>query len=109
MPEVWVPGMAGPHEDFVARLHREIERFARERDIDRAYVEVELRDGSRFGLDRVSPEPGYGFITLTPQAQEDDPEEIVVQIGAIARIDLFRAEEHRARLGFTPGFPPASP
>ena len=102
MREVWLPGMAGPHEDFVGRLHREIERFASDREVERAYVEVELRDGSRFALERVSPEPGYGFITLTPQSgQEDVPEQIVVPIVAIARIDLARAEEERARLGFS--------
>jgi hypothetical protein len=94
--------MAGPHEDFVERLHRQIERFAREREIERAYVEVELRDGLRFALERVSPEPGYGFITLTPQAeQEDVPEQLVVPIGGIARIEFTRAEEERSRLGFS--------
>ena len=29
MPELWVPGAAGPSlEDFVARLHKTIESFA---------------------------------------------------------------------------------
>src|SRR5215211_5595713 len=102
MPEVWVPGMAGPHEDFVARLHRQIDSFAREREIEKAYVEVELRDGSRFALDSISAEPGYGFITLSPQpAQDDVPEQLVIPIGAIARIEFARAVEERARLGFS--------
>jgi hypothetical protein len=101
MPDVWVPGMAGPHEDFVARLHREIERFASERELEKAHVEIELRDGSRFPLEAVSPEPGYGFITLTPPVREDEPEQIVVQIGAIARIDLCRVAEGRTQVGFS--------
>ena len=102
MPDVWVPGMTGPNEDFVGRLHRQIERFAREQQIESAYVEVELRDGSRFALESVSAEPGYGFLTLTPQAeQEDVPEQLVVPIASIGRIDLARAEEEHGRLGFS--------
>ena len=95
--------MEGPNEDFVGRLHRQIERFAREQEIEHAYVEVELRDGSRFALESVSPEPGYGFITLTPQAEEEEdvPGQLVVPIGAIGRIELARAEEERGRLGFS--------
>jgi hypothetical protein len=103
MPELWLPGAEGPHDDLVRRLHGLIERFAKDRDIPRTCVEVELRDGSRFALDSVSPEPGYGFITLTPKGDEDEdvPEQLLVPIGAIARIELRRAEEERAQLGFS--------
>jgi hypothetical protein len=102
VPELWLPGAAGPYDDFVARLHTLIERFAKDRELPRACVEIELRDGSRFTLESVAPEPGYGFITLTPQAGEEDaPEQLVVPIGAIARLELWRAEEERAQLGFT--------
>lgn len=31
MRELWLPGVEGPHEEFVARLHRQIERFASSR------------------------------------------------------------------------------
>ena len=93
--------MQGPHEDFVARLHREIERFASEREIERAVVEVELRDGSRFVLERLSPEPGYGFITLTPIPQEDVPSELIVPISVIVRIELTVASEAPERFGFS--------
>jgi hypothetical protein len=101
MPDVWTPGMAGPHEDFVARLHREIERFAREREIEQAVVEVELRDGSRFMLERLSPEPGYGFITLAPAPGEDVPNELIVPITGIARIELTMAADAPERFGFS--------
>ena len=106
MPELWIPGLAGPHEDFVQRLHRQIERFAQEREIERASVEVELRDGSRFRLDRVMPEPGYGFITLVPHEQqhsdEDEvPAELIVPIGLIERIDVYEVHEQRGRVGFS--------
>jgi hypothetical protein len=102
---VWIPGMAaGPLEEFVNRLHRGIEAYAREAGIERAFVEVELADGSRYSLDRVSPEPGFGFVTLRPHARPDDedvPEAIVVHVGTIRRIDLSRAEDQRERFGFT--------
>jgi hypothetical protein len=106
VPELWIPGLAGPHEDFVQRLHRQIERFAQEREIEQASVEVELRDGSRFRLDRVMPEPGYGFITIVPHEQqrsdEDDvPAELIVPIGLIERIDVYEAHEQRGRVGFS--------
>ena len=106
MPELWIPGLAGPHEDFVQRLHRQIERFAQEREIERASVEVELRDGSRFRLDRVMPEPGYGFITIVPHEQqriqeEDVPAELIVPISLIERVELHEAHDERGRFGFS--------
>src|SRR5947207_450035 len=101
MPELWVPGMEGPAEGFVARLHHEIERFAAEHKIDKAFVEVELRDGSRFPLERVSAEPGYGFITLTPVAMEDVPDELIIPIAAIGRIELSKAADRPERFGFS--------
>jgi hypothetical protein len=106
VPELWIPGLAGPHEDFVQRLHRQIERFAQEHEIERASVEVELRDGSRFRLDRVMPEPGYGFITIVPHEEqrrdeEDVPAELIVPIGLIERIELHEAHDERGRFGFS--------
>jgi hypothetical protein len=101
MPDVWTPGMAGPHEDFVARLHRVIERFAQEREVETPVVEVELRDGSRFMLERLSPEPGYGFITLAPVQGEDIPNELIVPITGIARIELTMTGDAPERFGFS--------
>jgi hypothetical protein len=106
VPELWVPGLAGPHEDFVQRLLRHIERFAREREIEHAAVEVELRDGSRFRLGGVLPEPGFGFITIVPHeeqrtAEDDVPAEVIVPIGQIERIDVYEARDQRGRFGFS--------
>ncbi len=77
-------------------------------DIERAFVEVELADGSRLPLDSISAEPGSGFVTLTPhpEAEEDYPGQVIVPVVSIRRIELARAEEQRAALGFsfpTPG------
>jgi hypothetical protein len=100
--DVWTPGKAGPHEDLVARIHRQVERFARERDVERAVVELELRDGSRFELDAILPEPGYGFVTIRPHPGEEDvPPELIVPVGLIERIELYAAQDKPSRLGFT--------
>jgi len=101
MRDLWLPGVAGPHDEFVARLHRQIQRFAEHRSIPRAVVEVELRDGSRFKLDTISPEPGYGFVTLTPHSGEETPDELIVPVGSIERVDLYAAEDEEPRFGFT--------
>jgi hypothetical protein len=103
VPELWLPGVEGPHEDFVERVHRQIERFAQRAGVERAMVDVELTDGSRFVLDSLSPEPGYGFVTIRPHAEADAevPEELIVPIVSLRRIELARAEEQRGRFGFT--------
>jgi hypothetical protein len=100
--DLWVPGVEGPHDEFVERLHRQVARFAREAGVARAYVEVVLQDGSRFALDSIEPEPGYGFVTLRPHPDVDEelPEAVVVPIGTIRRLELDRAEEERAAFGF---------
>ena len=103
MGELWLPGVSGPHEELVARLHRLIERFAAEQKIERAVVEVELADDSRFALDGIEAEPGFGFVTLRPHPDEDEelPGQMIVPLGSIRRIELYAREEARQRLGFT--------
>jgi hypothetical protein len=98
---------AGPLDEFVQRLLRQIAAFASEAGVERAYVVVELVDGWRFALDSLSAEPGFGFVTLHPHPDEDEdlPERVVVPVGWIKRIELDRAMEERKRLGFSP--PPA--
>jgi hypothetical protein len=93
MPDLWVPGAAMPSiDDFVERLHRQIERFASECPGGQAQVGLELRDGSLVPLESILPEPGYGFVTLRPHGNEK--EEVVVAVGAIARIRLSPPEQH---------------
>ena len=66
-------------------------------------VEIELVDTSRFILDRILPEPGFGMITIYVQRRDDEtPDALVVPIGSIRRIELRRATEERvARFGFS--------
>lgn len=92
MPELWTPGMAGPLDDFVGRIHRRIEAFASEHGLERAMVEVELSDGALLRLQSISAEPGYGFLTLVPHAEAGEPEEVIVPLGAIRQLTLRRAE-----------------
>ena len=114
MPELWVPGATGPSlEDFVKRIHRTIEEFAAQRGWDSAVVQVTLHDGTTFSLYSMSPEPGYGLVTLCPYPEDEQqpwprrdeeepvpPDGLIVPIGSIMRITLGQPEE-RTRFGFT--------
>lgn len=94
-PELWVPGAAEPSlDDFVARIHRQIEQFTATHTADRSHVEVELADGERLTLRSLSSEPGYGFLTLSVEG-----EQMIVPVGSIRRITLGPADEDR-RPGF---------
>ena len=92
--------MAGPLEDLVARIHRRIEAFAAEHGLAQAQVEVELSDGALLRLSKLSPEPGYGFLTLVPHAEDGEPQELIVPIGAIRQLTLSRAEAE-SPIGFS--------
>ena len=103
MPELWTPVVEGPHEAFVDRVHRAIARFAEATGVERPIVEVELADTSRFVLERIEPEPGFGMITIyVKDAHERDlPDALVIPIGLIRRFELRKAPEERvARFGF---------
>ena len=91
-------------EDFVARLNKEIERFAHEHAEGRAAVEVELADGALLQLVSILPEPGYGFVTLCPHAEEGEPaEERIVPVGAIREFRVCVPEDRpHFRVGFAP-------
>jgi len=89
-----VPGAPQPSlEDFVARIHKRVEAFAREHGEGEAAVEAELHDGALFRLLTIEPEPGYGFVTLCPY-EEGEPSELIVPVGAIRSIRVKRVEEH---------------
>jgi hypothetical protein len=93
MSELWVPG-APSADDFVARIHQQIGRFGETHGLDQARVEVELRDGTRHVLDTLSPEPGYGFITLRPHPEEEgEREELIVPLASVTHIRISPAEQ----------------
>jgi hypothetical protein len=95
VPELWVPGVEGPHDEFVEKLLRAIAAQG-----EHVVVTMELRDGTRYELISISPEPGYGFITLRPHPEGEGPTEVIVPIGAIAQIRLHAPEE-RPQFGFS--------
>jgi len=113
--QIWTPGMAGPLEAFVERLHRRVEGFAERRGWEKAWVEIELVDGVVVSVHSISPEPGFGFVTICPYPEDEaqpwpgpgggdsavPPEELIVPIGSIRRITLGEAVERRAGFGFS--------
>ena len=103
MPELWTPVVEGPHEAFVDRLHKTIAGFAEESGVEKPVVEIELADTSRFVLDRILPEPGFGMVTLyVHDGHEDGPDALIIPIGSIRRIELRKEPEDRvARFGFS--------
>jgi hypothetical protein len=99
---LWTPGSAGPHEEFVERLHRRITAFAERQGLDEAAVEVELADGALLSVQAITADPGFGFITLCPHAEEGaEREELIVPLNAIRQITLGAPEPARARFGFS--------
>jgi hypothetical protein len=99
VPEVWIPGAAGPLDQFVERLHRRIAEFASKHGLADTAVEVELSDGALISVESISPEPGFGFVTLRPHG--DEPAELIVPIGVVREIRLGVPEPDRARFGFS--------
>ncbi len=107
MPELWTPVPQLPHEEFVERLLRAIRNFAETAGVEKPLVEIELADTSRFMLDRVEPEPGFGMVTLyVKNSREDAPDALIVPIGSLRRIELRTAEEKADTFGFH--VPPAA-
>jgi len=100
MSSLWVPGAAGPLEELVARIERRVERFAAEAGIERAWLEVHLADGTRYVVEELSPEPGFGFVTIRPHPRDESPAEVIVPVAMIRKIEIDRAEEQRAAFGF---------
>jgi len=101
MPDLWTPVAELPHEAFVERLHKAIASFAQSTGVEKPVVEVELADRSRFILERIEPEPGFGMVTLyVTDARDDAPDALIVPIGSLRRIELRTAPEKAESIGF---------
>ncbi len=102
MPELWTPVAELPHEAFVERVLRAIASFAEATGVEKPLVEVELADTSRFVLERIDPEPGFGMVTLyVGDAREDAPDALIIPIGSLRRIELRTSPDRSERFGFT--------
>ena len=108
MPDLRTPVAELPHEAFVERIHRAIASFAEATGVEKPLVEVELADRSRFVLERIEPEPGFGMVTLyVTDARDDAPDALIVPIGSLRRIELRKGPEDKLqRFGFS--VPPAA-
>ena len=94
MSDLWLPGVSGPLDALVARILQRIEAFVGEHG-KQPRVDVDLRDGVTVTVRSISPEPGFGFVTLCPHSDEDAGiEEWIIPVGAFSRITLSLAEEH---------------
>jgi hypothetical protein len=95
-PHIWTPGMAGPLDEFVARITRMVASFAQEHGLEQAEVRIELFDGSRHVLAAATPEPGFGFFSFVPYAQVgDEPKRIIVPVGAVRTIEISEPDPAR--------------
>jgi len=85
------------------RLHQAIASFAEANGVEKPLVEVELADTSRFVLERIEPEPGFGMVTLyVTDARDDAPDALIVPIGSLRRIELSKSPDDRVqRFGFS--------
>ena len=103
MPELWTPNADLPNEAFVERLHKAIASFAEAAGVEKPLVEVELADSSRFVLDQIEPEPGFGMVTLyVTDARDEAPDALIVPIGSLRRIELSKTPDDRVqRFGFS--------
>jgi hypothetical protein len=92
--------MAGPLDELVQRILRRVEAFKAEQSLEDAEVSVELVDGSLHRLKTLSAEPGFGFVSFTPHGAGDDPQVVIVPLGAIRELRIA-APEHEQAFGFT--------
>jgi hypothetical protein len=107
VPDLWTPVPELPHEAFVDRLHKSIASFAESTGVEKPVVEIELADRSRFILERIDPEPGFGMVTLyVAETRDDAPDALIVPIGSLRRIELRTAPEKAESIGFS--VPPAT-
>jgi hypothetical protein len=107
MPELWTPVPHLPNDEFVERLHKAIANFAEATGVKKPLVEVELTDTSRFMLEHVDAEPGFGMVTLyVADARDDAPGALIVPLGSVRRFELRSAPDKPESFGFS--VPPAA-
>jgi hypothetical protein len=95
--EIWTPGAAGPLDEFVSRVTRMVAEFAQKHGLKQAEVRLELMDGSRHMLATATPEPGFGFFSFIPHAEDgDEPRCVIVPIGAVKLIEISTPDPERA-------------
>lgn len=113
MSQLWIPGAPGAPppsvEEFIQRVHAQIAKFTTECNCEQVEVDVLLHDGRRLRLHSISPEPGFGWVTLRPfpEQEEGEPdddehvlhEELMVPLQSIIRI-VTKHPQEEPRFGF---------
>jgi hypothetical protein len=95
-PHIWTPGMAGPLDEFVARITRMVAAFVEQHGLETAEVRLELADGSRHLVASAAAEPGFGFLSFVPhRAAGEEPKHLVVPIGAVKTIEISAPDPER--------------
>ncbi len=93
--------MAGPLDEFVARITRMVADFVQEHGLERAELRIELADGSRYLVATTAADPGFGFFSFTPHRLEgEEPRRMIVPIGAVKAIEMSAPDPER-RVGFS--------
>ena len=88
--------MAGPLDEFVARITRMVGAFAEENGLEQAEVRLELADGSRHVLATATADPGFGFFSFTPHRDEGEEQRcVIVPIGAVKTIEISSPDSER--------------
>ena len=93
---LWTPGAAGPLDELVSRLTRIVAAFAEEHGLEQAEVRIELADGSRHAVAALTAEPGFGFLSFAPHAEEGgEPRRMIVPIGLVRSIEISAPDPER--------------
>jgi hypothetical protein len=88
--------MAGPLDEFVARITRMVASFVDEHGLETAEVRLELADGSRHLVASATAEPGFGFLSFVPhRADGEEPRHVIVPIGAVKTIEISAPDPER--------------
>ncbi len=79
-----------------------VAEFTAEHSLQQAEVRLELMDGSRHMLAKMTAEPGFGFFSFIPHADDGgEPRCVVVPIGAVKLIEISSPDPERS-FGFAP-------
>ena len=94
--------MAGPLDEFVARITRMVSEFVQEHSLEQAELRIELADGTRHLVAKTGVDPGFGFFSFTPHRLDgEEPRRVIVPIGAVKAIEISTPDPERP-FGFTP-------
>jgi hypothetical protein len=79
-----------------------VQDFMGEHSLEQVEVRMELADGSRYTLESVEHDPGFGFLSFVPHRETgEEPRRLVVPIGMVKLIEISAPDPART-FGFSP-------